>query len=194
MNVALLRTGLIASALVIAIGAASAQQPSPIQKPETQAAPPTCSFSEIYNKDGWTVPGVDGAKVKQRAKFTNMPGVFVSILEPLETETNMTEVVCDRNHPGRLEIEDAPIVILALWSFDFGGKVFAYRISYGCEAMDHGKRDHLACSSTAFLYDVDGSGNFTQRDGGGVNGKGIGFMPSFIPDWAKGGDGETPNQ
>ncbi|MGA3371658.1 MAG: hypothetical protein ABSC48_07845 [Terracidiphilus sp.] len=171
--------------LLIVIGAA----PVFSQQPAKSDAPPTCSFSEIYRKDGWTVPGASGAKAKKpRAPLGNIPGVFLTMLEPGEAETNMATISCSRDHPGRLEIEeDAPIQILALWSFDFGGRIFAYRVVYGCEVINSGKREHLACASTVFFYDMDGSGRLTLSDGGrGVApGKNPGFLPSFIPDWAK---------
>jgi hypothetical protein len=155
------------------------------QQPTKNDATPTCSFSETYKKDGWTVPGLVGAKAKKpRAPLSNIPGVFLTMLEPANPETDIAEVSCTRDHPGRLEIEEnAPIKILNLWSFDFGGRIFAYRVEYARESIQDGKRYELASESGVFFYDLDGSGHFTvMRDP--VLGLSW-FIPEFIPDWAK---------
>jgi len=167
--------------IVLGAGGAFPQRPAP--KAET----PNCTFSEVYKKDGWTVPGVHGAKVKERANLRNLPGVFVSILEPAEPQTNIPEITCPQDHPGRLDIKvDAPIRILNLWSFDLGGQVFAYRVEYAEETIYNGERHELAAATSVFFYDLEGSGRFTVLDGGkGVEGHSIGYLPSFIPDWAK---------
>jgi hypothetical protein len=113
--------------------------------------------------------------------------VFITVLEPAEAETNITEIYCAEGHPGRLMIDERPIRILALWSLDFGGQIFAYRISYALQTIDDGKRHELGAASVLFFYDMDGSGRFTMRDS-----TMIGFLPSFIPDWAKKSAGTTP--
>ncbi len=148
---------------------------------------PKCNFSEVFKKDGWTVPGISGAKVKQRAKLSNMPGVFVTTFEPANAEANLTNVICVREHTGRLEVKDgAPIKILMLWSFDLGGRVFAYRVEFASEVIYDGKRQECACESYLFFYDMEGSGKFVLMDSGkGVDGHSIGYLPSFIPDWVK---------
>jgi hypothetical protein len=170
-----------ASALVLlGTSVAFPQQPAP------KDATPNCTFSEVYKKDGWTVPGVHGAKVKQRATLTDLPGVFVTILEPADAQTNIPEIWCPQDHPGRLVLDDSPIRIMVLWSFDCGGRVFAYRISYAEEAIYNGERHELAAATSVFFYDMEGSGKFTVLDAGKrLNGKGWGYLPSFIPDWAK---------
>ncbi len=174
---------IVTGSLLIVVGAAGvfAQQPAP------KDTPPTCDSSKSYNKNGWTVPGVDGAKVTQHAAFTNIPDVFVTILQPLNAETNMTKVSCSRDHSEWPAIEeDIPIKILRLWFFDIDGHVFAYRVEYACEVIENGERLELGCASSAFFYDNDGLGRFTLTDSGkSGNGKGFGFLPSFIPEWVK---------
>jgi hypothetical protein len=161
------------------------------QQPAKSDTPASCSFSEVYRKDGWTVPGVPGATViTQRARLSNMPGVFLTRLKPLEAESFSPNIWCPQDHPGRLEIDqNEPIQILDLWSFDFNGRIFAYRINYGCEAMNDDERGHLGCVQTIFFYDMDGSGRFTVIRRGGA--KLSWFMPEFIPDWAKNDAGST---
>lgn len=174
----MIRSSLAALLIAFGVGSACCQQPA--QKDASQV----CSFAEIYRKDGWTVPGLDGAKVKsQRARLSNLPGVFVTMLQPAEPETFFQNLGCPQDHPGRIEIENAPIKVLDLWSFDVGGRVFAYRISYAREAVNNGVRSELAAASTVFFYDADGSGLFTVVRGGTM---GVGsFAPAYIPDWAK---------
>src|ERR1700720_1411174 len=161
--------------IVLGYGKLFSQQPSP--GPGT----PTCSFSEIYREDGWTVPGVAGAKVKgQRARFSNIPGVSVTVLIPVESESTVTGIWCPPDHAGRLEIEERPIGILNLWFFVFEGRVFAYGISYGKEVIQNGTRVPIGSSLAAMFYDVDGSGHFKVRKWSRYP-----FMPDFVPDWVK---------
>jgi hypothetical protein len=179
------RFSVAAIAVALAVGNAHCQVPA------HRDAPETCSFSEVYKKAGWTIPGLAGATVKsQRAKLSNLPGVFVTMLQPSEPETDFQHVSCPYDHPGRLVVEGEPIKILDLWSFDFGGRVFAYRVSYAREAVNGGVRSELAAASTVFFYDTDGSGTFTVMKGATM---GVGsFAPAFIPDWAKNSASQTP--
>jgi len=161
--------------IVLGSGQLVAQQPAP------GATAPVCSFSEIYRAEGWTVPGLARATVKsQRARFSNIPGVFVTVLMPVESESTITDIWCPPDHEGRLEIKEQPIGILNLWSFDFAGRVFAYGVSYGREAMQNGARVPIGAASAVMFYDVDGSGRFAVRKWARYP-----FMPDFVPDWAK---------
>lgn len=150
------------------------------QAPSHGDAPALCTYSELYKKSGWKIPGLEGAKPKgERANLKNLPGVSVTMLQPSEPETFLQDVSCPYDHPGRLVVEDnSPIKVLALWSFDFGGRVFAYRLSYARETIDNGKRSELAAASTVFFYDLDGSGRFSVLKRATVG-------PPSIPDWAK---------
>jgi hypothetical protein len=186
----MLRTCLVAIIIVLGVGNAFCQQPS------QNVASPVCSFNELFRKDGWTVPGVLGAKaIKQRGKLSNIEGVFVTMLQPGEVEANLTDLQFDQDHKGRVEIEDLPIKILQLWSFDFGGQVFAYRVMYAREALEGGKREELAAAATVFFYDMDGTGKFTAMRWPKLEkSTGFGNLPEIIPDWVKDHRSDAPSQ
>jgi hypothetical protein len=155
------------------------------QTPQQVNSSPSCSFSEIYREDGWTVPGRVGAKPKgKRAELSTLPGVFVTKLEPTQSEADFTEVWCPPDHPGRVEVDQVPIKIVDLWSYDLDGRVFAYRLLYARERIEaNGTREDTGMVIALYFYDVDGSGKFTMILGAK---QGIGyFVPSFMPDWVK---------
>lgn len=169
----------LAILVVFGIGNACCQQPA-----QSSTSPP-CSFTEVYKKDGWTVPGLNGAEAKKtRTKLSNLPGVFVTMLQPTKSETYFQHLWCPSDHIGRIEIEDAPIKVLDLWSYDVDGRLFAYRVSYAREAVNNGVRSELAADSTVFFYDVDGAGRFSVLRSASL-GPGA-YAPAFIPDWARG--------
>jgi hypothetical protein len=165
------------------------------QQPSQNVASPVFSFNELYRKDGWTVPGVLGAKaIKQRGKLSNIEGVFLTMLQPGEVEANLTDLHFDQDHKGRIEIDDLPIKVLQLWSFDFDGRVFAYRVMYAKEVLDNGKREELATAVTVFFYDMGGSGRFTAMRWPKLDkSTGFGNLPEFIPDWVKEHRSDAPS-
>ena len=125
---------------------------------------PACNFGEIYKAEGWKIPGLDKvAKERETGNLTNLPGVSLTKLHPLEPEASLEAIFCPYDHRGRLTVEDAkPIRIMALWAFAYSGHIFAYRIEYSDEAIENGQRHELASASSVFFYDVDGSGRFTS--------------------------------
>lgn len=185
------RTSFVYFLFAVFFSSAVGQQPGPASapNPEPQGKSPTCIFSELFRSDGWNVPGLEGAKVKRaRSKVTNIPGLFLTMLEPADPEVDLTEMNCDQQHPGRVNVrENAPIKVLDLWAFDFGGQVFAYRLSYAGEAIYDGKREDLAWATSIFFYDLDGSGRFTVIRYPTFKGKPdfTTYLPEFIPDWVK---------
>jgi hypothetical protein len=142
--------------------------------------PENCSFSELYKKEGWTVPGLAGAKAGKRAQFQNIPGVFVTILKPNEPEATITEIRCSQTKNGRIEIEERPIGILDLRAIDFNGKLFAYGLTYGKEVIENGQRHSVAAATSIIIYDTDGSGKFTLRSGSD-----LAIWPITVPDWVR---------
>lgn len=151
------------------------------QQPAPKTAVPTCSFSEIYKADGWTIPGLLNAKVKYRAPYQNVPGVFVTEFLPLEPETTITNVRGSYSVSGRLMIQDAPIRILKLRGWEYEGRLFAYSVEYEIQAMENGARVALGAATAVMFYDVDGSGLFKVRKPGGSRPFGIPDMPPNTP-------------
>ena len=143
---------------------------------------PTCGVVEIYKKDGWVIPGLLNAKVNPRGRFTNIPGVFITPIDPLTTETVLTKIGYSSEGGGRIYLEDAPIRILELRAWDYEGHIFAYSVLYELQVMNHSERRALGAATTVFFYDVDGSGVFTvRRHDKGVLGKiGIPDLPANI--------------
>jgi hypothetical protein len=168
---------LIASVSLCLGSPALAQQPPPDDPLKG------CNGAEAVDESGWTVPGLDGAKLKGRGPFTNLPGVFVSLLEPASAQTFFKRVWCSENHPGMIETSEMPIRVMQLWSFDIDGHVFAYRVQFAQQVIDDGARHELGAAFTVFYYDVTGSGRFTiiatHLD---LKSE---YIPTFIPDWAK---------
>jgi hypothetical protein len=142
----------------------------------------TCAFSEIYRKDGWTIPGLpalDAKSVRKRLSGA-MPDVFATTLTPSVSQTTFIRIWCPSSQNGRLQIAEQPAGIIWLISFDFKGRVFAYGVRYGLERIENGTRRDAGMESGFVFYDLDGSGLFTLR-------KSTLPMPSpdFIPDWVK---------
>lgn len=160
------------------------------QQPSDETLTPTCGYSELYRKAGWDIPGIKGSKTKDgRMAVPGEPGVFRTELE-LTTRTSRIQTFrCSREHPGRLEIEDIDIGIGSLSSFDVGGQIFAYGLTYGARVIENGQPMDIAAEWSLKFYDLDGSGHFTIRRG--ERGR---FVPEFIPDWVKDSTGINTKQ
>lgn len=150
-----------------------------------------CSFSEIYAKEGWTVPGLDGAKRQQRQAWRDHPGFFITQLKPANAESFISpDVSCPYDHPGRLEIKNRPIRVMNLMSWDYEGKLFGYVVVYALQDIEHGVRFELAGASTLQFFDLDGSGRFTvMRSPVDIKST---FVPAIIPDWLHRSGSESP--
>jgi hypothetical protein len=172
------RMGLVICLIALACGSAFPQQPAGGDEE------PACSFSGIYRKDGWTIPGMPAAKAESVRKplIASMPGVFVTNLTPAESQTTITNIGCSREHNGSLEIREQPIGVIRLLSLDYGGRVFAYCVRYGTERIENGTRVDAGMEAYAMFYDLDGSGRFTL-----LKSVKRAPVPDFIPDWVKKG-------
>jgi hypothetical protein len=84
---------ILRKALVIALGLGALHevcQDLPQDKTAT-----TCSFAEVYAKEGWTIPGLAGAKQPQRQMWKDKPGFFITQLQPTQAETFIApDVLC----------------------------------------------------------------------------------------------------
>lgn len=133
-------------------------------------------YSELYRKEGWTIPGLQGARKKGgRGAVPEKPDVYLTALEPPHRGSTIQIFRCSREHTGRLEIEDLDVGIIDLSSFDVGGRIFAYNLIYGV--------DGIAAEWSIRFYDLDGSGRFTLRRTERSR-----FTPELIPDWVKNRD------
>ena|ERR1700722_1643367 len=133
------------------------------QQRVTTTTPPTCNCSEIYNKNGWSIPGLANAKVNFSGAFKQVPGVSVTELSPVEAESTITEISCSPSAEGRLEVNDRPIKILKLRAWEYERHVFAYSVEYELQVMEDGSRVPLGAMTGMIFYDLDGSGLFTVR-------------------------------
>jgi hypothetical protein len=154
------------------LGSAGAQQ-SP-EKPT-----PSCTFTELYRQEGWTIPGVKGAKKKARWSVPYEPGVYATTLIPENRRARFETFACSRELPGRLEVAGTDIGIHLLYSFEVDGRVFAYELQYGIDVVENGKSMPSSALWGLKFYDMDGSGLFTVRRGERS------LFPEFIPDWVK---------
>jgi hypothetical protein len=172
------KTLLSASFVLLLSGRADSQ--APVQDDATIR----CGQSgSITKKEGWTIPGLKGSKVKQHATLENLKGVFLTMLEPGNAESSITYARCSQTGTEIEEKADIPIKVIKLWSYDFGGRVFAYRVEFSRETIQNGVRGELGGSFRAFYYDMDGSGRFTVvKFLTTISGS---MIPAFIPDWAK---------
>lgn len=133
-----------------------------------------CDYVELFRKDGWDIPGIKNATIKgARAAIPDHPDVYLTVLEPATRVSTIQSFRCSREHSGRLEVEDVEIGIVALSSYDVGGRVFAYNLTYGV--------DGVAAQWSVTFYDLDGSGQFRLR-----RSQARGFAPELIPDWVRG--------
>lgn len=155
----------------IALVAASSVPGYPHPSPDNSVAQ-TCGYTEIYKKKGWTIPGVDGAKKMWRVAGPGRKGVYMTKLEPVTRAATIQSVSCSREHPGRLEMEDAEIQIIGLSSFGVDGRNFAYNLIY--------EIDGIAVEWNVTFYDLDGSGHFTLRRGETSR-----VVPDLLPDWVR---------
>jgi hypothetical protein len=164
------------AAMIVFLGGSYSQQS------REKGSPTPCSYSELYRKDGWMVPGLKGAKIKvKRMAVEDSPGMSMMVLEPTEPEPTITVFRCSRDHVGRMEIDEIPIGIITLWAFDFGGRTFAYRLSYGIDTIENGQRMPTGSAANVMFYDLDGSGRFVLRKSAG--GPSDSVAPAPIPEW-----------
>lgn len=75
----------------------------------------TCSFREVYNKDGWPIPGVEKAKVLSVSQWERDGVTFqTEYLQPRNREALLMIVGCSAEIPGRLRVEARAVNVLKL--------------------------------------------------------------------------------
>jgi hypothetical protein len=123
----------------------------------------TCGSTEIHKKEGWTVPGLLNAKIKSHATYRNIPDFTITILKPVDDQATLTNIWCSSRNGGTITLEDAPIRVLKLWSWEYKGRIFAYSVEFGKQAIQHGERIDIGAASGLVFYDKEGSGIFSVR-------------------------------
>ena len=141
----------------------------------------SCQYSELYKKEGWFVPGREGAKsTRARTAVSGKMDIYFTVLQPARRESTIQVYRCSREHIGRLEIEDITMGIGYISSFDVGGRVFAYSLTYGVNATDIGTQVPVAAVWSVKFYELDGSGRFTLRRSERNR-----IVPELVPGWVK---------
>jgi hypothetical protein len=155
------------------------------QKASSGGTPP-CSFSELFNRTGWKIPGLEGATARvtgAQLKAEGVPpGVFADLLEPKVRAASVTLAYCVVTSAGRIEIREQPVDVLKLLRFSMNGRVFAYEAMAGFTGLSGENRVALGTSVTLFYFDEDGSGRFAVQRGAAPPGAQIKL---WIPEWAK---------
>jgi len=166
-----------AIAIVMVLGTMNAR----CQSKTEQNTGPTCSFAEVYRQEGWTIPGLDGAKKQLRQAWKDKPGFFITSLQPSQPESFIfPNASCPYDHPGRLVIENRPIRVMNLISWDYQGKVFGYEVVYALQVIENGARTELAAATAVQFFDIDGSGRFSVMRPPDYRNL---FAPTVVPDW-----------
>jgi hypothetical protein len=171
-------------AFVFAIVAPSLtfSQALPTQPAVSKSLNNRCEFSEVFENEGWKIPGVVGATANgNRASVVQFPGVFVTKLNAGTSALKLIAPECVDDTPGRLALRIRSVRVLEMLRLDFNGKVFAYAAEYEPQANEKGISHRTLEFISVIFYDVDGSGLFKvmKYDYHGP------FHSLEIPQWAK---------
>jgi hypothetical protein len=130
------------------------------------AGEPNCNIVELYNPEGWAVPGLSNATVTKqvRNKTRDDQEVSVDVLQPRNRVARLPLVSFIASHPGRLEVREQPIDVIEIRRYSIRGNVFAYRLSAGQVSIEGHRRVPIAAAEIVMYYDMDGSGRFTIRE------------------------------
>jgi hypothetical protein len=125
--------------------------------------------SELFNRDGWEIPGLKRSVAERsglRVTGEGIPaGVVADKLKPKSPEALLTIVFCQPDHPGRIEVRKQPVDVQEVWRYSLNGRVFAYRVVAGWVGIDGRKRYGIGTAEMLVFYDEDGSGRFSiQRN------------------------------
>jgi len=142
-----------------------------------------CKLTSLYNKNGWTIPGLEGSNAEsKRALYRTADGerqVSVTKMKPGSKPGHITWLHCAaQSEATEVQIIDAEG--MDLWAFDIEGRVFAYGVTVGWLGPPDsiGHRVHVGTVSDLLFYDTDGSGRFVLMTYTKVP-----FAPE-VPEWA----------
>jgi len=157
--------------------AGASPQPALSDRAETR-----CGFSEVFQWDGWKIPGLRGAsQTKERYVFPDAPGVTASRLVPGRSVTKLPILRCASSSSGRIEFRLRYVKVLELWRCEYHGRVFAYAAEYEPQVMEKGILHPLLESVLVLFYDLDGTGEFASMR----YASGLLFKALDVPDWVK---------
>jgi hypothetical protein len=153
---------------------------------DTKTAPSCgCQMNFLYNKSGWTIPGLEGsiAAYPRASYVTNntKSQMFVTRMKPGRQRATVTRLHCSERFGGAVEVQSLDVEVLELWAFDVEGKVFAYAVTAGWLGSPDvsGHRVQIGTVSDILFSDMDGSGKFVLMKFTSTP-----FAPQ-IPDWIK---------
>jgi hypothetical protein len=151
-------------------------------QPPSGSAEKSCGFDEVYQYEGWKIPGLAGSSpTKIGYIFPNAPGVTATRLTPGRTYTYLVILNCWSPGQGRLRYRRMPVKVLEMWRYDCQGKVFAYAAQCEPQSVYGGQYHSLLELVDVLFYDLDGSGKFVSMR------YTIGILPKApeVPEWVK---------
>jgi hypothetical protein len=120
-----------------------------------------CSVTDSFVRpQGWEIPGLKGAAVegKENIRIDDYT-VLAETLTPVSPATRL-EIDCKSD--GQSEERSRPVKVRALSRLSMNGHVFAY-ITHLQRLPDGGGTGAIGIDLFEIIYDVDGSGKFTER-------------------------------
>jgi hypothetical protein len=141
--------------------------------------------SEFYRSEGWTVPGLKGAKASgEQSPPEAKSEIRLKVLKPAQVEGALTLVRCPADSPGRVEVDEVPVKVLQLLAYEYAGSLFAYRVSFTQEtSLADGTRTETGGESAVFFIDLDGTGRFKlMKPPSSLREL---YAPPVVPDWVR---------
>ncbi len=130
------------------------------------AAQPHCNIIELYNREGWEIPGIRNVRLKER--ITNITAdneeVSVEVLQPIDRVAWLPLISYVPKYPGRIELREQPINVIEIRRYSIKERIFAYRVSAEQVAAEGKRRIAIASAEVVMFYDIDGNGRFTIRE------------------------------
>jgi hypothetical protein len=140
-----------------------------------------CDITERYNRDGWRIPGLDGAQVKtpDQSRQEGSESVSVEVLVPSLPAARVLLPICDPRNEHRVEIRDQAVDVKEIWRLRSNNRVFAYLVRWVPVIEENGERIPMAKMAFEIYYDMEGQGKFTVARGASTEFK------VEIPDWVR---------
>ena len=147
----------------VALLAASCTWAGQSASQDANATNGNCGARDVYKFDGWQIPGLAGAVPQgELLADADVPGVSIREMKPGKTDEPLVIIGCaSKAAGGGIDYKALPVVVMQMWRYEFGGKVFAYSVVYPLWHIFKGKRVPLAGYAAVGFYDMDGDGLFT---------------------------------